>query len=545
MSQQVQALDEHSIVAITDTAGRIVYANDRFCEISQYSREELLGQNHRLIKSGYHPPAFWQEMYRAIARGEVWRGEVKNRAKDGSFYWVHAVVVPIQDTDGKPYRYVAIRTDITERKRAEEQVRSMHASLQAAHQELIRKNEEVQAFYHTVSHELKSPLTAIREFVSIVLDGLAGPLSETQREYLAIARESCNQLRVCIDDLLDNTRIETGKLGLEFKPGSLAALAQRVATTFWPMAAGKGIQLGCEVQPGLSEVPFDEHRVSQVISNLVSNALKFTGEGGRIVISVTESSRHPEFLEVSVADTGAGIASDQLERVFDRFYQVHKSEAAPGQGFGLGLYICRELVNLHGGKIWAESVPGQGSNFSFILPKHAQARRSGLLVVDDDPNMRDVLREILEQAEFNVTTAESGNEALRLIARRMPDLVLLDLAMPGLDGAETLRQIRQRWGAVPVVLHTGCPQGDLFERASALGAAGVLSKPWLPRQLVETLRDVREKRRCTGNKAGLTRLAAERAGPERGRATRASDEGAPLSNQPERAGGVSPAESDR
>jgi PAS domain S-box-containing protein len=494
LSQQKAALDQHSIVAVTDTAGRILYANDKFCEISRYSREELLGQDHRIVKSSHHPPEFWREMYRAIGRGEVWRGEIKNRAKDGSFYWVYSVIVPLTDAAGKPHRYVAIRTDITARKRAEEEICAMHGTLREAHREVLRKNEEIQDFYHTLSHELKTPLTSAREFVSIVRDGLAGPVNDAQREYLAIAQDSCNQLRACIDDLLDATRLETGKLSIDLKAGSLGALARRLVAAFAPRAGTKRIRLRCEEQPSLPDVPFDQHRITQVINNLVANALKFTPEGGAITVSVSEAGRHRDFLQVSVSDTGPGIEADKLGRVFDRHYQIQRGDAAHGQGLGLGLYICRELVQIHGGKTWVESRPGAGSTFSFVLPKHPAARRWSLLVVDDDPQMRQVLCDILEQAEFNVILAASGSEALRLITRQAPDLVLLDVVMPDLDGAATLREIRKTWAGMPVILHTGFPNSELVARAREWSPLTVLAKPWLPRQLVETIRNVRVRR---------------------------------------------------
>jgi PAS domain S-box-containing protein len=494
LAQQKAALDQHSIVAVTDTAGRILYANDRFCEISKYSREELLGQNHRIIKSGHHPPEFWQEMYRTIGRGEVWRGEIKNRAKDGSFYWVHAVIVPLKDERGRPQRYVSVRTDITARKQAEEDIRAMHETLREAHREVLRRHEENQDFYHTLSHELKTPLTSAQEFVSIVRDGLAGPINDSQREYLGIALDSCQQLCGCINDLLDATRVETGKLRLALEPVALAKVVPRLVSAFTPAARRKRIALHCEVQPDLPELACDQGRVAQVVTNLLANALKFTPEGGTVTVRVAEAARHSDFLQVSIQDTGPGIPLDERGRIFDRLHQVKHGDAADGQGLGLGLYICRELVQAHGGKIWVESEPDQGSTFTFVLPKHPAARRWSVLVADDDPQMRQVLSDILEQAEFNVTAAGSGHEALRLIARQLPDLVLLDVVMPDLDGAATLREIRQRWADLPVILHTGFPHSEAVARARQWSPLAVLPKPWLPRQLLEMLRAVRVRR---------------------------------------------------
>lgn len=156
------ALDKHSIVAITDQTGRITYVNDKFCQVSQYTRDELIGQDHRIIKSGYHSQEFMREMWKTIANGNIWKGEVKNRAKDGSFYWVDTTIIPFLNNDDKPYQYLSIRTDITQRKQAEEEKEQLIRKLEEA---LIFKDQ----FLATMSHELRTPLNAIMGFASIAI----------------------------------------------------------------------------------------------------------------------------------------------------------------------------------------------------------------------------------------------------------------------------------------------------------------------------------------------------------------------------------------
>src|SRR6266516_853645 len=185
-------------------------------------------------------------------------------------------------------------------------MRRVHAELEQTNQDLRHRNEEIQNFYHTLSHELKTPLTSAREFISIVMDGLAGSFTETQLEYLRIAKDSFDQLRSCVNDLLDAARLDTGKLRLQSKPGSLGTLVQQVMTMMNPVAAKKNIRLSKQLQAGLPDVPMEGNRITLVITNLLNNALKFTAPGGQITLQVAEAPERPEYLQVSVSDTGRG-----------------------------------------------------------------------------------------------------------------------------------------------------------------------------------------------------------------------------------------------
>jgi signal transduction histidine kinase/CheY-like chemotaxis protein len=376
-----------------------------------------------------------------------------------------------------------LHVEITERKRSEEQ-------LKASVKEVGGLNTEIQEFYHTLSHELKTPLTSAREFVSIVMDGLAGPLNKTQLEYLGMAKESCDQLRRYINDLLDVTRLETGKMSIEFQALPLAALVERVVEMLAPAAAGKGVSLSCDCQPDLPAVPIDKQRILQVLINLTTNAIKFTPSGGQIRLSLSEAPADPECLQVDVRDTGRGIPKDQLDVIFNRRYQAnHNAQSANSQdGLGLGLYICQELVDLHGGRIWAESEVGKGSTFSFVVPKLKMTKGGHVLIVDDDYGMRESLRLILEDQHFEVTTAEGGSEALLLMGQKTPDVVVLDLMMAGLDGPGTLKEIRKNWGLIPVIVYTGYPDGDLMRQAMEFSPFTLLTKPCPLKQFVETVR---------------------------------------------------------
>lgn len=365
-------------------------------------------------------------------------------------------------------------------------------TLEESNKNLLQKNQEIKNFYHTVSHELKTPLTSAREFISIVMDGLAGPLNETQQEYLSIARESCNRLRVSINDLMEATRLETGKLALEMKPGSLAGLIEQLFTILGPVAVRKQITLTQEVQPDLPDFCFDPNRVMQVMVNLLNNALKFTPDHGRVTVTAGESPDHPGYVKVCVKDTGCGLAPTEVERIFERLYQVPNSEGGSqqGLGLGLGLYISRELVQSHGGKIWVESEPGKGSTFCFVITKKQPSENIHALLVDDDARTLELMRRALECEGLKVTTAANGAVALEKMRQELPHVVVTDLEMPEMGGAETLQHIRKNWGLLPVIILTGFPDNEHMRRAMEFSPFTLLAKPCQMTQLVRTIRSL-------------------------------------------------------
>ncbi|MFT5138877.1 MAG: two-component system sensor histidine kinase/response regulator [Lysobacterales bacterium] len=241
-------------------------------------------------------------------------------------------------------------------------------ALDDTNHELRQRSEEIQYFYHTLSHELKTPLTAALEFTSIVIDGLAGDLNEDQSKYLNIAHESCSHLAIYVNDLLDMTRLDTGKMSLNRQPVALGPLILRVQTIMQTEAAKKKIHLNDELESGLEKMVVDKSRIMQILINLYNNALKFTPEGGSILVKLYQDPQRPEWVEISLTDTGCGINQDQIEYLFRRYYQVDSTSPTQSEGFGLGLYLCHELMKLHGGKIHVESEPGKGSTFILSLP---------------------------------------------------------------------------------------------------------------------------------------------------------------------------------
>jgi len=378
------------IAVLNAKTGRIIDANPFLMDLLGYSREELLGRRLWEISSFKDTELCKTAFFELQTVDYISYGDLPLETKDGRR----------RDVEFVSNAYLAeherviqcnIR-DITERKRVEERLRGLQAQLEQTNRELVMRNQEAQYFYHTLSHELKTPLTSAHEFVSIVMDGLAGAVNETQLNYLRIAKESCTQLSVYINDLLDATRLETGKLHIELKPASVEAVVQRAITMIQPEAAAKKIHLSAELDGNLPNAVVDKSRILQILTNLLNNAVKFTPEGGSIVVKLGPDPKRPDHVRISVADTGCGIPKDQIERIFERLYQVKAGDITSQGGIGLGLYLCRELVFLHGGNIWVESELGKGSTFSFVIPKQSVTKGGHVPIVGDQYEIGETLR---------------------------------------------------------------------------------------------------------------------------------------------------------
>jgi PAS domain S-box-containing protein len=472
---------KEGVLILEADTGRIKDVNPFLSNLLGFSHSEMVGKTVGELSPFKDIESHQAMLERLQKDGYVRYEDLPLQTREGRQIAVE-VVSNVYQAGNKRVIQCNIR-DITERKRAEEQ-------LKTSFKEVGELNTEIQTFYHTLSYELKTPLTSAREFVSIVMDGLAGPLNPTQLEYLGIAKESCDQLRLYINDLLDVTRLETGKMSIELQTLPLAALVERVVEMLAPAAAGKGVSLSCDCQPNLPAVPIDTQRILQVLTNLTINAIKFTPAGGRIWLSLSEAPADPECLQVAVRDTGRGIPKDQLDVIFDRLYQVnHNAQSVESRnGLGLGLYISQELVHLHGGRIWVESELGKGSTFSFVIPKQTMTKGAHVLIVDDDCAVRETLRLVLEEQNFEVTTAEGGTEALQLMGENTPEVVVLDLMMAGLDGPSTLKEIRMNWGLIPVIVYTGYPDSELMREAMESSPFTLLAKPCPSKRFVATVR---------------------------------------------------------
>lgn len=357
------ALDEHAIVAITDPRGRITYVNDKFCAISKYRRDELLGQDHRIINSGFHPKEFIRELWETIGHGKVWHGQLKNRAKDGSYYWVDTTIVPFLNDDGRPRQYVAIRADITERKAAEETILRLNMELEQRVRErtsqLERMNRELEAFSYSVSHDLRAPLRAIDGFSQAVIEDYGPLLPEEGQRQLQTIRFSAQRMGALIDDLLTFARLS--RQDLSRRRIDTAHIVRETLSELgspWPDRR-INVRVG-RLTPSLG----DPVLLRQVWVNLISNALKYTRrrDAAEIEIGETNIEGHRTFF---IRDNGVGFDMRYAGKLFGVFQRLHRVEDY--EGTGVGLATVQRIVQRHGGRVWAEAIPDQGATFYFDL----------------------------------------------------------------------------------------------------------------------------------------------------------------------------------
>lgn len=489
------ALDQHAIVSVTDLAGDIIYANDRFVAISQYAREELLGQNHRILKSGEHLPSVFEDMWHTISHGKVWRGDVKNRKKDGSFYWVSATIVPMLGPDGLPYQYVGIRTDISANKALEQRLKDARDEAQAA---TLAKGQ----FVANMSHEIRTPMNAVLGMLRLLQ---STELNNRQLDYASKAEGAAQTLLGLLNDILDFSKIEANKMSLELRPLRLDKMMRDISVILSSNLGGKPVELLFDMDPTTPlALVGDALRLQQILINLSSNAVKFTHAGEVVVrIEVQDRSDTDVTLLFAVRDSGIGIAPENQHRIFDGFSQAEASTTRRFGGTGLGLSISRRLVALMGGELRLESALGQGSTFFFSVtlalgpptvdtaPTHLP---DGLrvLVVDDNPLAREVLGGMVRALGWQVDLADSGAQALAILHQQRAqgsspyDAVLLDWQMPELDGWQTLAQLPEYrpddpQGATPplLIMVTGNSREMLTQRSAQEQARlqGFLVKP--------------------------------------------------------------------
>ena len=354
------ALDSHAIVSVTDIKGNITYVNDKFCEISKYTKEELIGKNHRMIKSNEHDSSFFEVLWKTISNGDIWQGEIKNIDKNGEYYWVLTTILPIFDENDKNFQYISIRTDITAIKDIEEELEE--AKIDAVNASNIKSQ-----FLANMSHEIRTPLNAILGFSDILYNL---ELDKKNKEYALIISNSANVLMNIINDILDISKIESGNLIINNEPIKIHSFIDQIVELFSIGAKEKNIRFVYYIEPKVPFIVFsDATKLRQVISNLLSNAIKFTPKNGRIdfYIKLMELNDASAKINFIIKDSGIGISNNQKELIFKPFQQADETISKKFGGTGLGLAISNDIIKLMGSRIYISSNIGKGSEFLFTL----------------------------------------------------------------------------------------------------------------------------------------------------------------------------------
>ena len=389
LNYQKSVLDNHAIVSVTDRSGVITYVNDLFCTISGYAREEIIGQNHRLLKSDRHPPEFFAEMWSTIANGRIWQGEVCNRARNGEEFCLQSTIAPFLGDDGRPERFIAASTDITERSHMQGELQLHRDHLQdlvnSRTRELLLAKESAEAadrakteFLANMSHELRTPMHAILSYSELGKDRIGTGKLATEKvlEYFQRIHQSGERLLLLINDLLDLSKLESGRMHYSMQPHDLITMVKNVVERLASLVSDKSVTISLHTGDcSAAEVICDSVRIEQVITNLLSNALRYSPMNGTISVECRRIELRGRRMGdpllpgvcLSIADQGPGIPEEELESIFDRFVQASHTKSGAG-GTGLGLSICREILRAHRGQIWAENRADGGSRFSFEFP---------------------------------------------------------------------------------------------------------------------------------------------------------------------------------
>ena len=527
-------------VVMTDLQGDITFVNRGFCRTTGYEEQEALGKNPRILKSGNMLASLYKEMWESLCLGRQWRGELQNRRKNGEVFWESAVISPVTDDEGKITHYVAVKEDITQRKRAEEQLNAYAVAMATSNHELEQSNRRAEAanrtkseFLANMSHEIRTPMTAILGYADILADSVERP---EQQEAVQTIKRNSNHLLGLVNDILDLSKIEAGKVQVEHLPVSPFAVLGDVVSLMRVRADARGLPLKLEYFSPIPQIiQTDPTRMRQILVNLVGNAIKFTETGG-VTIAVRlvdcagtmhSGSAEPK-LQCDVIDTGVGMSPQTLEHLFQPFQQADASTTRKFGGTGLGLAISKRLAKLLGGDVTASSTPGKGSTFTLTIaigplegvalidqPNEAiaqiaarskpaaggQARLEGrILLAEDGPDNQRMIAFILRKMGAEVHICDNGQKAMEKALATLPgwgqryddskvpfDVILMDMQMPVMDGYEATRRLRQQGYTGPILALTAHAMKDDMQKCLDAGCDAYLTKPIEREQFLGTI----------------------------------------------------------
>ncbi|MEI6209835.1 MAG: response regulator [Desulfuromonadales bacterium] len=497
-----RAVQQSSVTTvITDTLGSIEFVNPKFTELTGYTAEEAIGQNPRMLNAKQTPPETFVDLWATIKSGKTWKGELLNKTKDGSLFWEMAIISPLYDENGVITHYLAVKEDITEKKKIDEQLTASKVQADAA-------NEAKSAFLANMSHEIRTPMNGVVSMSGLLLET---DLSAEQRDYAEIISRSGENLLILIDEILDFSKIEAGKLELERAYFDLQLLLDDINRLLAYKADAAGLGLNYNIEPGMPIIlKGDPGRVRQIITNLVGNALKFTKQGAVAVNASLVSDRDDSaIIRFAISDTGIGIPASRLSAIFAPFTQVDASTTRKYGGTGLGLTICKQLAGLMGGEIGVTSEEGKGSTFWFTVrfeKQSAEAVKAAqeiatparlvtppvdaglnnltarILLAEDNLINQKVALHLLKSLGYTADVVADGQQALEALAKINYDLVLMDCMMPNMDGFEATCIIRAQSSGVldhnvPIIAMTANAMKEDRDKCLASGMDDYVPKP--------------------------------------------------------------------
>ncbi len=493
---------EHSpaSVMITNQDGDIEYVNEKFCKVTGYSKEEVLGKNPRILKSGYHDKVFYEEFWNHILSGKDWKGEMRNKKKNGELFWESVLISPLINKDGDITHLVAVKEDVTEKKgMIDELVRAMERAESA--------NKLKDAFIANMSHEIRTPLNGILGLTSIIKDIYAEHIKTEDEELFAGIDHSSKRIIRTVDMILNYSRIQTGEFPASPREIELSSICENLVKEFNTAAKGKALELSFKNKIDKKVMLFgDEYSITNSISNLIDNAIKYTNKG--FVDIILYNGDEGEVL-LDVKDSGIGISEGYIQHIFEPYQQEQMGYGRAYEGVGLGLPIVKKFLGLNNATISVVSKKGEGTTFTINFGRsikstieklteekiiknvlsHEREDKPTVLIVEDDVINQSTIKRFID-VNYNTVITDNSEGALQILKSKKIDFILMDISIKGdRNGLELTKELKssKEFSNIPVIAITAHAFDTDRQNALKAGCDDYLSKPFSKKLLLETI----------------------------------------------------------